>query len=604
MRTVIVGGGRGCRAILKLLQAGHLRELQMEVVCVADPDPEAPGLVYAREKRLQTLADYTEAIELSGIELVLELTGDDSILADIYHRLPLGVRVIDHASARVFWDVIAMEQSLRDELLARAELEQKLESDRARAQHILDSLPDIVVVLDKDRKILQANARFSDACGSPLNEAIGTGCRDVFCSASQDPRRVGREGCPFDEAVALGHPVSSIVERHHPTHGYWEVTASPQYDAGGNLVNVVETHHPVTKRILLQREVEQSERRFRQFIESAHDIISIKDRQGRYLVYNPASAALFSRDPLEFIGRTAEEIYEPDIAGIITGHDREVMEKREHRTYSERYIIDGKEYVLQTVRFPLFDFEGQVEGVATIARDVTQEHELQKQLLQSAKLAAVGKLAAGVAHEINNPLTGVLAYAEDLRDDTEPDDARRADYEVIIRETLRCRAIVRNLLDFSRQQDPVFQTVDLNDVVARSLALVEKLPRFRDIGLTKQLADEPLPVTADARQLQQVLLNLIINANDAMDGHGANTIASGRQDSADACWMSVLDTGPGVPEPLRERIFEPFYSTKATSGLGLAVSWGIVERHGGHIDVESNPQGGALFRVVLPVAHY
>ena len=86
-----------------------------------------------------------------------------------------------------------------------------------------------------------------------------------------------------------------------------------------------------------------------------------------------------------------------------------------------------------------------------------------------------------------------------------------------------------------------------------------------------------------------------------MDGHGAITIASGRQDSADECWVSVLDTGPGVPEPARERIFEPFYSTKATSGLGLAVSWGIVERHGGHIEVENNPQGGALFRVVLPV---
>ena len=494
MRTVMVGGGRGCRAILKLLQAGHLRELQMEVVGVADPDPEAPGLVYARETGLQTLADYVEAIELPGIELVVELTGDVGILADIYHRLPLGVRVIDHASARVFWDVMAMEQSLREELVARAELEQKLESDRARAQHILDSLPDIVIVLDKDRQILQANARFSDTCGVPLSEAIGRGCRDVFCNASLDPQRVGREGCPFDEAVAQGHPVASIVERHQPTHGYWEVTASPQYDAAGNLVNVVETHHPVTKRILLQREVEQSERRFRQFIESAHDIISIKDKQGRYLVYNPASAALFSRDPLEFIGRTAEEIYEPEIARTITGHDREVMEQREHRTFSERYIINGKEYVLQTVRFPLFDFEGHVEGVATIARDVTQEHELQQQLLQSAKLAAVGKLAAGVAHEINNPLTGVLAYAEDLRDDVAPDDPRRADYEVIIRETLRCREIVRNLLDFSRQQDPVFQTVDLNEVVARSLALVEKLPRFRDSALTKQLAVEALPV--------------------------------------------------------------------------------------------------------------
>jgi two-component system NtrC family sensor kinase len=338
----------------------------------------------------------------------------------------------------------------------------------------------------------------------------------------------------------------------------------------------------------------------RQFIDSAHDIISMKDRNGRYIVYNPASAALFSRDPLEFIGRTAEEIYDPDIAGTITRHDREVMEKGEYRTFTEHYLINGKEYYLMTVRFPIFDYDGHVEGVATIARNITQERQLQQQLLQSAKLAAVGKLAAGVAHEINNPLTGVLAYAEDLLEEAAPDDERRTDYEVIVRETLRCRDIVRNLLDFARQDDPHIQTIDLNDVIDKSLVLIERLPRFQDIEIQRRPAPEPLLVAADSRQLQQVVLNLIINANDAMNQKGTITITSGSSDDGRHHFLSVMDTGPGVPETLRDRIFEPFFSTKATSGLGLAVSWGIVERHGGRIEVGDNPNEGAEFRILLP----
>jgi PAS domain S-box-containing protein len=601
MKTVIIGGGRGCKAILKLLGAGLLRELQMDVVCVVDTDPDAPGRAYARERGLKTLSDYGEALHLPSLELVLELTGSNEVLADIYHQMPEGIRVIDHTSARVFWDVIAMERSLREELKARSLLEERLAADRQQAQHVLDSLPDIVVVLNGQKQIMQANSRLSEACGLPLEKAVGRSCREVFCTAGKEAHQRGH-GCPFDQAVSQGRPVASIVERQQPQHGFWEVTACPQYDPDGRLIDVVETHHPVTKRILLQREVEKSERLLRQFIDSAHDIISMKDKKGRYIVYNPASAALFSRDPLEFIGRTAEEIYDPEIARTITEHDREVMEKGEYRTYLEHYIIGGKEYYLQTVRFPLFDYQGNVEGVCTIARDITQERQLQQQLLQSAKLAAVGKLAAGVAHEINNPLTGVLAYAEDLLEDTAEGDERRQDYKVIIRETLRCRDIVRNLLDFARPNEPDFRIVDLNDVMHKSLVLIEKMSRFKDIVFVKQLSTEPLPVKADARQLQQVFLNLLINAGDAMDRRGTITITSRYRENSGRCLVSVMDTGPGVPAQLRERIFEPFYSTKSTSGLGLAVSWGILERHGGVIEVHDNPAGGADFQVLLQTA--
>jgi two-component system NtrC family sensor kinase len=596
VKTAIVGGGKGCRAILKLLDAGRLRELAMDVAYVVDPDDDAPAMRFARRKGIATLADFTDAFADPDIQLVVELTGDQRVLDRIYHDLPAGVRVIDHLSARIFWDLLDLERKLREELRARAALEEELALDRQRAQDILDSLPDLVIVLAPDKRIRVTNRRFFLETNVDPEEAIGQKCSSVFCSAGDD----GEESaCAFEHAVATGQPYATIVERKRPKPGFFEVTAVPRYDGEGNLYEIVETHHPVTTRISLQREVERSEHLFRLFIESALDIISIKDRDGRYMVTNPASAGLFGLEPSDCVGKSAAELYDPDIAKLINQHDREVMHRRKALNYNETYVIGGRERQFETLRFPLLDREGNVEGVCTIARDVTHRVQLQNQVLQSAKLAAVGKLAAGVAHEINNPLTGVLAYAEELLEDADENDGRRADYEVIIRETLRCRDIVRNLLDFSRQEAPVLQCGELNDVVRRTLPLVEKLPRFRDIELHLDLADEGLGVDADSRQLQQVLLNLIMNAADAMNGVGSIQIETGSEGGKG--FISVSDSGPGVPDADKSRIFEPFYSTKTTTGLGLSVSWGIVERHGGVIELGDSRFGGARFRIVLPL---
>ncbi len=597
MKTVIIGGGRGCRAILETLAAGHLPELGLEVVCVADIRPDSPGIEFANQHGLQTVGDYREALALPEIELVLEMTGNRGLMADIYQQLPRGVRIIDHLSARIFWDLISLEQSLRNELEKRTLLKEKIAADRQRYQDILDTLPDIVVVLDPDKKIRVINDRFNKEGRTSTGEAIGRHCGEVFCQADWDPKNQGR-GCPFDQAVALGVPVSSIIERSMPIHGFYEVTASPVYDDDGKLVEVVETHHPVTERILLQRGIETSEHRLRQFIETATDIISIKDRSGRYLVVNPATAQIFGKNPKEFIGKTASELYDRKIAKMINMHDREVIEKKKLSRFSEVVDIDDHEYFLETTRFPLFTYGGHVEGVCTIARDVTEQRQMQQQLLQAAKLAAVGKLAAGVAHEINNPLTGVLAYAEELLDDAAPDDERSQDYKVIIRETLRCREIVRNLLDYARQDAPNLQTADLNKVVDRALTLIRKQARFYNIDLELDLSKQPLIVDAEGHQIQQIILNLLINAADAMQRCGTIRIASGWDDRE--CWVAVGDSGPGVPEADRARIFEPFYSTKSTTGLGLAVSWGIIDRHGGNIEVGDSPLGGAKFTIILP----
>jgi two-component system, NtrC family, sensor kinase len=172
--------------------------------------------------------------------------------------------------------------------------------------------------------------------------------------------------------------------------------------------------------------------------------------------------------------------------------------------------------------------------------------------------------------------------------------------KVIVRETLRCRDIVKNLLDFARQETPDLEKLNPNEVVDQSLNLIEKLPQFRNIELVVKKGDKMPPILGDPRQLQQVILNFLMNSTEAMRGKGKIKLTTRYDRRHDRCVIMVEDSGPGIPENLRDKIFEPFFSTKGTNGLGLAVSWGIVERHKGTIEVEMSDSGGALFRIVLP----
>lgn len=225
-----------------------------------------------------------------------------------------------------------------------------------------------------------------------------------------------------------------------------------------------------------------------------------------------------------------------------------------------------------------------------------------RKLLMSERLAVVGKLAAGVAHEINNPLTGVLSFAESLIEDSPDGDPRRKDYEVIRHEAMRCRDIVRNLLDFARQQHHEPVPTQLNRVVEQTLKLVSRQASLKDIEIITKLAPNLPAVVADPAQMEQVFLNLLVNACDAMPDGGRINIASGYNVASQQAWVAVSDTGHGMDPATLGRIFEPFFSTKMgrSSGLGLSVSWGIVQQHGGRLEVESEEGQGTTFRVVIP----
>ena len=239
------------------------------------------------------------------------------------------------------------------------------------------------------------------------------------------------------------------------------------------------------------------------------------------------------------------------------------------------------------------------------ARMVAQQ-DTETRLVQAAKLAAVGEMAAGIAHELNNPLTTVTGFTELVLDDIPEDAPHRADMEMVLREAHRARDVVRRLLDFARQGERVRAKSDMNEIVEDVLALTKHLIHTSGVHLNIWLGKDLPWVSVDANQMKQVFLNLIHNALQAMPAGGVLDVQTTLRKKDDRSWVtvSIKDSGVGIDPQNKERVFEPFFTTRGNSGgtgLGLSVTYGIVTDHGGTIELESKPGAGSIFTVWLPI---
>ena len=228
---------------------------------------------------------------------------------------------------------------------------------------------------------------------------------------------------------------------------------------------------------------------------------------------------------------------------------------------------------------------------------------VQMQMAQSEKLASIGRLAAGVAHEINNPLGGILTFSMLALEDCDDDHPLKQSLEVIVKQTLRCRETVKGMLDFARQSSSTPSLTEVNSVVDKTLLLLENQASFQNIRTVRNFAPNLPPVLIDAGQLQQVVINIMINAADAMEENGVLTLETSKDPRGSEILVKINDTGKGIPEDILPLIFEPFFTTKKVgkgTGLGLSIVHGIVTRAGGKIEVASSPKG-TTFTIRLPI---
>ena len=348
--------------------------------------------------------------------------------------------------------------------------------------------------------------------------------------------------------------------------------------------------------------------RLQDLVDNAADEVVTLDADGRIQSWNNGAEAIYGWTAEEVVGAGWEMLWPSERHGEAQRLAREVAGGATIKTHETvRRTKDGAPLDILLTLTPLA-VEGASPGISCLGKNVTMLKQLQAQLVQSEKMAVVGQLISGVAHELNNPLTSVLGYAQ-LMAEVDVGPKRDRYLERITSEAGRCPRIVNPLLSFARKHEPRTSRVDINQMVRESVDLRSYDLRVTNIALDVKLADKLPSTFADGHQLQHVLINILTNAQQAMkDRESGRILVTTAVDESEpgspVIVISLADDGPGIPEALREKVFEPFFTTKPVgegTGLGLSLSYGIVQQHCGEIAVVDSPLGGACFQIRLPV---
>jgi PAS domain S-box-containing protein len=370
-------------------------------------------------------------------------------------------------------------------------------------------------------------------------------------------------------------------------------------------------HHLDKERQLADAETRQSRVFLESVIENIPDMIFIKDAKDlRFVRLNKAGEELLGHSQDEVLGKNDCDFFPKEQADFFTSKDRQVLDNKVLIDISEEPIETSKgRRILHTKKIPILDAQGNAKYLLGISEDVTARKLAEEELYQGKKLQAVGLLAAGVAHQINNPIAVILGFAQYLRNHVAEGDRLYEAVRSIERESLRCRTLIQDLLAFSRKKGTRVIAVKPIVVLNSALSLIDSQALIKKVHLVRYIPDDLPEFEVDPQQIQEVIINLCLNAIDAMPAGGTLTLQAAWKDDTgtgmgEIIELRVVDTGQGIPENIRQRIFEPFFTTKAVgegTGLGLSLSYGIVKAHRGQIDIESEVGRGTTFIVRLPL---
>jgi two-component system NtrC family sensor kinase len=377
------------------------------------------------------------------------------------------------------------------------------------------------------------------------------------------------------------------------------------WDTAGNIIRYQGTLVDITEKRNMERELAQQEEFRSRLLESFPDLILVVDLAERYTFVSSRARDLLGYQPQEMLGKKISDLedHSPDMASlyhvIVSGQQAFSSAEfgAKHR--------DGNWRTMRAAGSQLVDGEGKISGVIISVRDITIERKLEQQVVQSERLAAMGAMIGGVAHELNNPLTSILGVSE-LLQDTETNETSRKQLAMLQQQARRAAEIVQNLTYFSRPPAPGKSRINLVEIVERTLNL--HAYSLRKNNITVDFLKEPAVPYAmgDPHQLMQVFLNLIVNAEQAIREareKGTLRIRLGRGEGS--VWVSFHDDGPGIPKENLSSIFDPFYTTKRPgrgTGLGLSICKSVLKEHSGSVEAANAPDGGAVFTVTLPVS--
>jgi PAS domain S-box-containing protein len=422
---------------------------------------------------------------------------------------------------------------------------------------------------------------------------------------------------PSERAVQRAiaeHSLFAIEFRFKAKNGKWRWLLGrgkvAESDKQGKAVRIAGSHTDITER----KRAEEGLRKYELIVSTSQDLMALVSRDYIYEAVNESLLKAHKRPREEVVGRTVAEVMGENVfrEKIQPRFDQAFSGQTVH--YQEQFELTGLgRRIMDITYFPMFDQTGQVEGVVLNSRDITTTRKLEEQLIHSQKIESIGTLAGGVAHEINNPINGIMNYAQLILDRMEKENPATELAREILDETRRIARIVKNLLTFARREKQSHSPAQLADIVSSVLSLIQTVMRHDQIALELAIPEDLPKIKCRSQQIQQVLMNLMTNARDALnERYPGYSSAKKLRVSAELIQRqgrkfirtTVEDSGSGIPSEILDRIFDPFFTTKPKetgTGLGLSISYGIVKDHNGELSVESEPGRYTRFHMDLPV---
>ena len=505
------------------------------------------------------------------------------------------------------------------DITERKKAEEALKEAKAFTENTLNSITDFFYSFDLNGKFLSWNKTFNRISGYSDQELSSKKPIDFFLGEdiqriAEAVERIYKEGSSKVEA-------NFVIKdgRQIPC----EFTGSILKDSKGNIIGFSGTGRDLTERKKAEEALWASEMKHRTLLENLPQKIFRKDRNSVYVSCNENYAHDLKIKPEEIAGRTDLEFYPKELAEKYRTDDKRIMESGKTEDIEEKYIQDGEERFVHTTKTPVKDEQGNVVGIFGIFWDITEHRkadeelklaykklrQTQQELIQSSKMAAMGQLASGISHELNQPLTGIKGFAQAVLMDLEKESPFRNDLNKIVGQVDRMDAIIKNMRFFARKSDFNMVELDINQVVSNSLMLLNQQLKVHNIRVIQELGPDIPKIQGDPNQLQQAFLNIISNARDAILGlnrpeGGEIRIRTSLSQDKKHIEINFQDTGGGIPDGNLQHIFSPFFTTKSPDkgmGLGLSITYRIIENHQGKIEFKSKEGQGTTFNIVFPL---
>jgi len=497
------------------------------------------------------------------------------------------------------------------DITERKRAEEEIRENERKYKLLFESTLDGVFVLDAETmKVVLANQAAADIYGlNSVEEAVGVDLLDFVPSEERERvlRIIAKD--MFENDLRQVNEFRTITKDGREI---WIRAVGARTEYQGKLAGLV-SFSDITERKRAEEKLRESEEELRKMFESVNDGISVIDLNGVITRVNQRTVEMHgfsSRD--EVVGKSALELIAPRDHERVKTNMRKALKLGTVKGVEYTLLrADGSEFPGELSTSVLRDAAGNLVGHITIARDITgrkqaeeREQRLREELYRSSRLASVGELAAGVAHEMNNPLTGILGFSQRLLRKSADDNAKES-LELIHNEAQRAANVVKNLLTFARRREPKKEYSDINGILQTTLDLRAYELKTGNIEVILDLANNLPQIMVDFYQIQEVFLNIILNAEQAMvEAHGGGKLTIKTEKIEDYIRISFTDDGPGIPAVNLDRLFDPFFTTRGErggTGLGLSLCHGIVAEHGGRIYTRSKAGEGATVFVQLPL---